>query len=153
MVGSVNDWSFEGNFRLVVVIWLTVDPSNLPISLFDIFDFMQFWHQNVVNLGCMFSCKTGYDRFSCVDCNKLFPRPSFHVAWQPVTPCCNIHPPKSHFRHSQLSDFHFYNIFQWNSFSVSARKVIPFDSYVLISNFNVFVFKKQSLFTHFVWLN
>ncbi len=149
--GSVNDWSLKGIFWLVVVVWLDVNPSDLPMAFLDIFYFMQFWHQNVVNHCCMFSCKTGYDRFSSVDCNELFPWASFNVTWQPVTPRSNIHSPKSHFGHTQISDFHLYNIFQWDSFRVSKRKVITFDGDVLISNFNVFVFEEQFLFIHFGW--
>ena len=97
----------------------------------------------------MFSCKAGYDRFPSVDCNESFPRASFKVTWKPVAPSGNVHTPKSHFGHSQLSDLDLDDIFKSDSFGVSKRKVITLDCDLFVGYFDVFVLEKQSLFAHF----
>ncbi len=111
---------------------------------------MQFRHQNVINYGSMFGGKAGHNGFSGVDCNELFPRASLDVTWKPVTPSGNIHAPKSHFGHSQISDFDFDDIFESNLFSISKRKVVTLDRDVFVGNFDVFVLEKEYLFAHLV---
>ena len=134
-----------------MAVWIYKIPSNLWICLLNMLDFMQFWHQNVINYGSMFSGKAGNNTFSSVNCNELFERASLDISWEPVAPSGNIHAPKPQFGHSQFSDFNFDNIFEGNTFGVSKRKVVTFDCDIFISNFNVFVLEQQFLFVHLVW--